>query len=284
MRIKRPAAQILGVVLVGIGLGACSSNVGTSSESGNDCTPKNSFTTVKDGVITAAVTEVPPVATYGNGDPSGVDVDILKAIAALECIDIDFKATGYSAAVPEVQNGRVDVALGGFYRSKARSEIVGLSAPLYLDQMTIISRDGVSTIADIEQRGLRVGSIDGYLWGAEAKSVFGAKFSTYPSGVEMMADLKANRIDVGFDGFGLSTIAVQGTDFKIAAAEPDNRIASTLEPAQMGFPISKDNAAMSDAFEKYIAELRADGTLAKILKSNGLNPEAAEVGEPRLVG
>ena len=39
---------------------------------------------------------------------------------------------------------------------------MGLTAPMYTDQMAFISKDGVKSMSELE--GKKVGTVDGYLW------------------------------------------------------------------------------------------------------------------------
>ncbi len=49
--------------------------------------------------------------------------------------------------------------------------MLGLSAPLYLDVMGIISKPGYATVGELE--GKRVGTVQGYLWVNDLKKVLG---------------------------------------------------------------------------------------------------------------
>ncbi|MNJ69968.1 hypothetical protein D3C77_663780 [compost metagenome] len=66
-------------------------------------------------------------------------------------------------------------------------------------------------------------------------------------------------------------------------SEPDQRVRATLEPGQSAFPYTKSNAALGEALGKNIQALHASGEIAEILTSFGLDREAAQVGEPRMI-
>jgi polar amino acid transport system substrate-binding protein len=129
-----------------------------------------------------------------------------------------------------------------------------------------------------------VGTVDGYLWVPDMKKVMGANLTIYPSAVEMQADLKAGRIQVGIDGFG-SAVQMYKSDakYKVAGASADARVIASKEPAQIGFPIGKDNTDMTKAVDSSIAAMKSSGKIAEIVKSYGLPESAVETGEPRLV-
>jgi polar amino acid transport system substrate-binding protein len=73
---------------------------------------------------------------------------------------------------------------------------------------------------------------------------------------------------------------LKGVQIKVPPSDP--RMPS-MDPGQSNFPYTKDNAALGKALEEDIAALRADGSIAAILKAHGLNPSAADPGPPKLL-
>lgn len=283
MRNRKISLVLAPLVLVGA-LAACSSDSdGAAGDASADCTPAHEFDTISAGTLTVATPDLPPFTVFESADSaSGVDIDIVNAIAELECLDVTYMSTSYAAAIPAVQSGRADLAVGDYYRTAVRAEVVALSAPIYLDDMGVISKDGVTSIPAMES--LSVGTVDGYLWVEDMKAVLGDGLAIYPSNVEMWADLEAGRIEVGLDGYGVAVTTADGTDFTVEVVEPDDRVAASIEPAQATFPHTLDNEALSAALDADIEALHADGTIASIVEKAGLDPAITEVGEPRLIG
>ncbi|MER5673713.1 substrate-binding periplasmic protein [Pseudonocardia alni] len=281
-RRSRTLAAGLLVGALSLGLAGCGS--GSGSAAGQGCTPAHQFPTISGGTLTVGVYDLPPfISTQGEGGLSGIDADIVKAVAAAECLEVKANNAGAAAMVPGVQNGRLDVVVGDWYRTQERAAVVNFTDPIYLDDMGLVSADGVATVDGLQQR--TVGTVDGYLWVDDLKKMLGDSLKLYPSGTDMQADLKAGRIQAGVDSFG-SAVNTVGSDpaFKVVKAQPDPRVRASEQPAQSGFMLPKDNQAMLDAFNADLAKLRADGTIAKILTDHGLEASAAEVGTPRLIG
>lgn len=281
MPIRKLAAVITPLVLLS-SLTACSESDSASAQGDGDCTPVHEFDTVEEGLLTVAAPEIPPFAhVEGPDSATGVDIEIVEAIAEMECLDVAYTSVQFAAAIPSVISGRADLAAGAFYRTATRAEEVGLSAPIYLDMMGLISTDGVSTVAEMEE--LNVGTVDGYLWGEDLKDVLGDGLSVYPSNVEMWADLEAGRIDVGIDGYGVAADLAAGTEYEAVVGDPDDRVAASVEPVQAALPHTPGNEAFTTALDEDIASLHEDGTIARILEDAGLDPAIGETGEPRLV-
>jgi polar amino acid transport system substrate-binding protein len=247
----------------------------------SSCKPAHDFPTVKSGKLSVAITEAAPFSSYADKKATGTDAAIIEAIAEKECLTVEYTPMSYSAAVPAVQKGRADLALGGFYRSESRAEIVALSDPLYLDKMAVISKDGATTLSSLE--GTKVGTVDGYIWVSDFKKIFGGDLSLYPSITEMKADLEAGRIAAGVEGYAVSSLLMKDSGFKVELLGADSRVGSTTNPAQAGFPIAKKATALLAAVNADLAEMHQDGSLATMLVANGLDASAADTGDPRLL-
>lgn len=260
-------------------VGACSSDA--ESTVAEDCQPAQDFPTVNEGTLTVGLTEIPPFSYTQDGEPTGVDVDIVEEFAAANCLDVDFQPMTYSAAVPSVQDGRIDLTVGDWYRTEARTEVVSLSAPLYLDELGVISEDGITDVNQLE--GKSVGTVDGYLWVEDLRSLLGSDLKVYPSSVELKQDIEAGRLDVGIDAYGTALYNFQDSDYQVTTVEPDPAVAATVEAAQTTLPYTKDNTEMGAALDEAIEDLHSSGRIVEILEEHGLPASAAEVGEPRLI-
>lgn len=250
-----------------------------------DCKPAHDFKTVSPGVIThASVTYMPYSGISPSGEADGVDGDLLKEIAKRECLTVKTIPVDSAAALNYVISGRADVTTGGYYRTAAREKVVGLTDPLYVDQMGIVSKEGLSSFSALE--GKTVGIIQGDLWVADLKKVFGPQLKTYPALSQIIQDVDAKRLDVLITGYSVAVTAQQHGQLKgmqIKVADKDERVGASVNAGQGTFPISKRNEEMMKAFNDQIKSMHEDGTIAATLKRYGLDPSAAETGAPRLL-
>ncbi|WP_411035620.1 substrate-binding periplasmic protein [Shinella sp. BYT-45] len=257
----------------------------TVSAYAQDCKPKHEITTVEAGFITVgAVTFAPFSYIDSSGNVQGVDADILAEIAKMECLQLKTLPTDAAAGIQTVVSGRADVSTGAWYRTKERTRVVNLSAPLYLDQMAIFSKEGLTEVSTLE--GKTVGSVQGNLWVADLQKVFGENLKLYPTSVAMHQDLVAGRLAAAFDGYSTGINAIkQGTlnGIQVKVMDADERIAASREAGQGTFPMSKKNEAFSAAIDADIAELHKSGKIAEILVKHGLEASAADTGAPRLI-
>jgi polar amino acid transport system substrate-binding protein len=274
---------VLGLSLAGtltmFAMSACTSD-GTVSSVPDGCKPAHKVDTVKEGVLTVAAVDIAPVSMPKDGAFDGVEADLLEKFAKQNCLALKVDTVSFAAAIPAVQSGRADVATGGFYRTAERSKVVGLSEPLYVDELAAVSADGIANVDDM--KGLKVGTVDGYLWVPDAKKAFGSDLTVYPSDVEMKADLEAGRIAVGLDSLGAAQ-ALFGDDFEVVPLAQDDRVGATSEPAQIGFPVTLHNDSLLSALNDAISGWQQDDSIVKALESAGMPASLADVGAPRLL-
>jgi polar amino acid transport system substrate-binding protein len=269
----------------GLALSLTGCSGGTSQAVPSDCKPLHSFNTISKGTLTVATYDFAPHMIVDGDTISGVEGDLLNEIAKRECLTVSLQsAGGAGAAVPSVQAGRADLAAGDWWRTEARSKIVALSDPVYLDQGALVSKKGYTTVAELD--GKKIGSVAGNLWNDGFAKVFGDNFSVYQDPEAVFSDLAAGRIDAVIDSVGATTARFQKTPIegaKIVPLQPDPRIPATAHPGQLNWPTSLDNPDLTKALNEDIATLRSDGTIAKTLEKYGMDSSAAQVGAPNML-
>lgn len=274
-RLAAISVAILSLAVLTVGCGRETATVSA------DCKPKHEFDTTKSGELVVGVTEIPPFSYTENGEPAGLDFEIIKKFAEESCKALVPQPVTYAAAVPSVQSARIDLTIGDWYRTADRAEEVGLTAPLYTDELSVVSESGVDSIEGL--LGKSVGTVDGYLWVSDLRALLGDKLKVYPSSAELKQDFDSGRLDVAVDAYGSSLYSFGEDDVEVTTVDPDKRVAATLDPAQVTFPYTPDNKALGEALDAFIADLHESGELVQMLEKFGLPASAADVGEPRLI-
>ena len=249
-----------------------------------DCTPDPAITTITPGVLTAAGVVFPPVFDYVNGAPIGIEGEIIQIIADELCLDLQINMLSGEGVIPAVQAGRADVAVGGWSRTASRSELLGLSNPIYLNPVGIISKTGETDLTKLE--GI-VASPTGNAWIPEVQALLGDRLRLYQSFPDMYADLEIGRISqamVLYNQAGVRFKERPLEGLKLTRMDADPRVTVADPRAQVGFPYIKDAEAFGAAMNAVIDRLVSDGTMAEILDKNGFPADSAEVGEPYLTG
>ncbi|WP_021591921.1 substrate-binding periplasmic protein [Actinomadura welshii] len=278
-------AFAMGAILAAATLGAC--GIGSANEAGPKagCTPSHSgLKTVRPGALTVATYNFPPFLQVQGSTVSGVEGDILKKIADLECLTLASQPLDTGSVIPATQNGRTDVSAGDWYCTGARAKVLSLAGPVYGDQIVIVSSDGATTFDDL--KGRSVGTVDGYLWNKELAEIYGSSLKVYPNPTAVYSDLEVGRLDAAIDSIGTASYAKKqnGESWHIERPEPDPRVASSQVPGQVCFPMSRSNPNLFKAVSEDIVELRRNGGIAQVLTKYGLDPAAADPGPLRLIG
>lgn len=251
----------------------------------DECVPAHpGLVTVEAGFLTVAAYEYPPFSAIDGTALSGAEGEILNSIAALECLEVKVQPGAAAAMIPAIQSGRADTTLGSWYRTSARAEIVLLSDPVIIDQLTLISVDGVDSVQGLV--GKKVGSTLGFLWNEDLENLIGGDLSLYETTQALYADLASGRISVVVDTFpsgqaALKTTPIDGAQFKVPA--PDDRVVSTTMPGQTNFPVNLDNPGLQGAINDNLKTLRESGVLGEIAEKWGFSPTAVEETEPNLL-
>ncbi|CAM2162137.1 Amino acid ABC transporter [Paraburkholderia sacchari] len=256
-----------------------------SSDAYADCKPAHQIKTLVPGTLTVSTMMLPPYNIPGkDGSMSGVEGDILKRIGDMECLKIHVLQVDTAAEIQYVTTGKADMSAGNWYATAERAKVLGLTAPVYLDQAGIFSKDGFTKFSQL--KGKTVGTVQGYNWVGDLQKMYGDDLKLYPTPVALEQDLATGRVDSGVDSPGAGIYAQKKGGYpgiKIKVAEPDSKIRASVEPAQIAFLYPKSSVQLGEALNADIATLRKNGAIAEILKSYGLDPRSADVGPARLI-
>ncbi|MBC8751677.1 MULTISPECIES: substrate-binding periplasmic protein [Paraburkholderia] len=263
----------------------CVGMVVVASASAQTCKPLHKFDTINPGVLTVSATVYPPFDNVDkDGKFVGVDADILRKVGEKECLQVNATSADSSASIQYVLSGKADVSSSAWYRTADRAKVMGVSNPVYTDLVGIFSREGYTKFSQLD--GKKVGTVQGYLWVSDLKSLYGDKLNLYPNAVALIQDLQTGRIDAAVNGYVQANIASKNGEMpgmKVLPAEPDKRVKSSVLPAQSGFLYTKSNTGLGDALNADIADMQKNGELIEILKAHGVDSSVAKVGEARYV-
>jgi len=271
-------ATIAATVLAGCG-------GSSASAPAENCTPAHpGLKTIQEGTLAVAQYAYPPFSYYENGKLTGVEGDVLTAIAEMECLTIKVISGEAAAMITNVQTGRADTTLGSWYRTKARAEIVNLSQPVVTSPLSFVSATGVNTVDGMKE--LTVGAVTGLVGLDALQALLGDKLKTYADNASLASDIKAGRIEGFVQGLGAAIATIDQFKLEGFVAQPiqaDPRLPVTLSVGQTNFPTNKNNPDLSRAIDEDINQIRSSGKLAEIAKKYGYPVEATEPGEPNLL-
>jgi polar amino acid transport system substrate-binding protein len=201
-----------------------------------------------------------PNAYQENGNFTGFDNELLKAIAAKENLKLQFVATDFSALLGQVANGTFDVGGSAISQTDARKKTVDFSAPYNYQALGIEARDGSSITDENTLGSKRIGVVQGTVsdsWLATTAPT--AQAVRFPNDAAALRALKTAAIDGAvFDQASAEQYAAENPDAKLKVVK------SISTDIPHGFAFKKANPGLIAKINDGLKKVIADGTWKKI--------------------
>ncbi|GGJ70733.1 transporter substrate-binding domain-containing protein [Deinococcus aquiradiocola] len=195
-----------------------------------------------------------------QGNLTGFDTDIAKAIAAKLGLKPQFVLTEWSGILAGLQAGKFDVVVNQVGITAERQKTIGFSAPYaYSSPQIIVKKTGTfapTTLADL--KGKRVGVGLGSNFEAQLRAAGGINVVTYPGAPEYLADLATGRLDAAFNDRLLVGYLIKSQNLPVKGAGVIG------QPESVGIAMKKSNTSLQAAVNRALLQIKADGTYARI--------------------
>lgn len=244
------------------------------------CTPvHDDVQTITPGTLSVSVFLSPPYTTTQDGDVlRGIDGEIVKRIAEMECLKVEATEVAAPAAFSNIDTQRSDITIAGIYSTPERAERYNVTTPLYGDRTAIISETSVDDLVDLD--GQRIGTIQGTIanqWLVEA--IGSEDVVVYQDYAAMIDDLKLGRISGAISTEAAGTYQLEVNDvtgFEVTPVSADSEIEGPGDLNHIIIPMIKTNTSLLQAFDDDIETLRDEGFIAKVLTTYGQDPSLAD--------
>ena len=235
-------------------------------------------------VIASDSSFAPFVFQNSSNQYTGIDMDLIKAIAEDQGFEIEITNPGFDAAINAVQSGQADGMIAGMSVTDARKETFDFSDSYYTAN-TILGVKESSTISSYEDlKGKTVGVKNGtasQTFLTENQSKYGYKIKTFADGSSMYDSLNTGSIDAVMDDEPVLKYSIsQGQKLK-----------TPIEGTPIGetaFAVKKgSNPELIEMFNNGLANLKASGKFQKILDkylATDSTSESSTVDETTILG
>jgi polar amino acid transport system substrate-binding protein len=195
----------------------------------------------------------------------GMMVDTVTAVGNKAGFSVNIQQTPF-ALIPSLTGNKIDIIAAAMLKTEARAQIVDFSDPVYSygEGLFVNAQDTKSykTLDDLKGEivGAQVGTV--FVDALNKKGGF-KEVKTYDSVADMMRDVGLGRIKAGFGDRPI--VAYQLSQ----GANPQVRLVKEYQSTLMGdvcLVIRKADPKLMERSNKAIAELKADGTLARIVE------------------
>lgn len=235
-------------------------------------------------VIASDSSFAPFVFQNSSNQYTGIDMDLIKAIAEDQGFEIEITNPGFDAAINAVQSGQADGMIAGMSVTDARKETFDFSDSYYTAN-TILGVKESSTISSYEDlKGKTVGVKNGtasQTFLTENQSKYGYKIKTFADGSSMYDSLNTGSIDAVMDDEPVLKYSIsQGQ--KLKTPIKGTPIGETAFAVKKG-----SNPELIEMFNNGLANLKASGEFQKILDkylATDSTSESSAVDETTILG
>ncbi|MGT2715387.1 ABC transporter substrate-binding protein/permease [Streptococcus respiraculi] len=241
------------------------SRLSLTGKLGATATPvKSSYTIVSDSSFA-------PFEYQGkDGKYTGIDIELIKAIAEQQGFTVTIQNPGFDAALNAVQAGQADAVIAGMTITDARKKIFDFSDAYYTSSIRLAVKKGSGISGYEDLSGKTVGAKNGtssYSYLEENASKYGYSVKAFDEASTMYDSLNSGSIDALMDDEAVLLYAIQqGRDFET----PVEGIAT----GSLGFAVKKgSNPELIEMFNNGLAELVQSGKYDEIMNKYFNNNE-----------
>ena len=244
--------------------GSGSSSTGDSSPAQTGKAGVSLAQVKKDGVITVGTEGTYRPFSFhenGSGELTGYDVEVMRAVGAELGVDVEFEETQWDAIFAGLDAGRFDAIANQVSITDERQAKYDFSTPYTVSPGVIVVNEGddsISSVADLEGKTTAQSLTSNWY---ELAKQNGADIQSVEGWAQAVTLLKQGRVD--------ATVNDRLTFLDYQTSEGDTGLeiaAQTGDEARNAIAFRQGSDSLVTAVDKAIADLEADGTLARISK------------------
>lgn len=195
-----------------------------------------------------------------NGDLTGFDIEVARAIAAELGVEASFAEGEWDGLLAGLDSGRYDTMANGVSVTEEREEKYDFTDPYAYNTIVVITRgdSDIASMGDLAGKTTANTLGSSYAILAEANGATNTGVDDFNQTIEL---LEAGRID--------ATLNDEVVFYDYMAQHPDADLkiaAENDEPTHVAFPLRREEATASllAAMNEAIATLRENGTLSEL--------------------
>ena len=236
---------------------ATSSTPETTTPAGQKATPvKAKYTIASDSSF------APFVFQDSNNKYTGIDMDLIKAIAKDQGFTIEITNPGFDAALNAVQSGQADGMIAGMSVTDARKETFDFSEPYYTANAILAIKETSTITSYKDLKGKTVGVKNGtasQTFLTKSQSKYDYKIKTFADASSMYDSLNSGSVDAVMDDEPVVKYSIsQGQKLKTPI--------KVTPIGDTAFAVKKgSNPELIQMFNNGLANIKKNGQYQKIL-------------------
>lgn len=255
---------LLSMMLV---LAACGTDKGTDSgQSSGDGSGDESKKVYKVGVDNT----YPPFEFEVDGELTGIDIDIMTAIAENQGFEIKYDAMDFGGIIPAMQADQLDIAIAGMSITDERKKIVDFSEPYFDAGLTLVISEKTTDIQSVEDLKGKTVAVKNGTTGAkfamDHESEYGYTIVQFDDSPAMFQEVQNGSADaliedypviayaIAQNSLGLQTVGerLNGDQYGIAVLKGEN--GEVLQKINDGLQALRDSGEYDKILDKYLGE------------------------------
>lgn len=259
-RIRALLTAVLGLVLILGGAGTA------MAQTNNDGVEGKTF-------VIGTDTTFAPFEFRKDGELTGIDMDLIRAIADSEGFKVEIRSLGFNAALQALTSNQVDGVIAGMSITDERKQVYDFSEPYFESgiQMAVArNNEDIKSYEDL--RGKTVVAKTGSEGETYAKSIaekYGFTVKSLDQSATMVESVKSGSAAAVFDDYPVLA-------YGIAQNSGLKAVTDKVPGGSYGFAVNKGkNTALLAAFNDGLAKMKANGEYQKILDKYLADPTAA---------
>ena len=197
----------------------------------------------------------PPYEFLRGQEIVGIDVEICRAVAEKLGKGFQAETVDFDSVIPAVISGKADLAAAGITVTEDRKKNVDFSIPYVKTGIVVISKKS-NPFKDVAQlKGRKIGVQSGTTSETYVLEQLKQEPERTRSPAEAVAGLKSGRCEFVIADIDPAKNCVKG--------EPDLQLSDFVTSEEYAIAIRKGQPELLKAINETIAELKADGRLAK---------------------
>ena len=255
-------SALIALVLGAAALGASAAGAATSK-----VTPPSSIASAKQLLFCSDIS-YPPEEFYKGTTPVGSDIEIGDAIAKQMGVKASFQNTGFDGIIPALQSKKCDAVISGMNDTPARRKQVDFTDYLSVGQSFMVKKGNPEKITSIAANAgktvsVEVGTTNADFLIAQSKLLVKAgkkpiTVKTFPKDTDAANALATGKVDAYFGDAPVVAYYVGKAPGQFAFG------GKAVNPIAVGIATRKGDA-LTAAMKKAVANIYADGSMAKIL-------------------
>ena len=256
MRLILSGLLIMGLVFAAAGCGNKADNNAPPAGDSNDARAK---------LVVGSETTFPPMEFMEKGEYVGFDMDLIRAIADAEDMDVQINSLGFDALIPAIQTGQIDCAIAAISITDERKESIDFTEPYFQAGLIVAVKadnNEIKGLEDLEGRKIaaQIGTTGADASNGVKEKNSATEVSIFNSNGEEYMELENGVVDAVINDHPVTMYYVN--------TEGSNKVKTVGEvfaaEDNYGIAVKKGNTELLNKLNDGLQKIRDNGTYDEI--------------------